>query len=410
MPAPIQDAWNGFLDWLTKIIVPDWGAPIRFMPLLFSGLVVLVLALLAFRWLSAVRINRTRVPRPLPPGAPPPGVHLPGPSRWPFMLPIGAAILLLGLVVKPDGQVVNWPVLVVGLIVTAAALAGWLRDAMHEWNRVELGTDHGHATIGAGAGGEVPALPAPGSFGGPRANAAIVAARYALPALAGAAAGSTATAAPHGVHVPGPSPWPFYVPVAAMFILFGLVLSPAILAGGVVMLVIAFTGWYRDAGREYRQVEAGHLPEPVTRDPERAFAKPLVGVFGMIAAASVALAIAPALVTFANATPAPVASQAAGGGGAPGGPIQITAQNISFQQTTVTVPAGKPFQIAFENRDSVQHNVAIFDSSKLTKNFFRGTVFAGPKTMTYDVPALPAGTYYFHCDVHPNMSGTIEAK
>ena len=74
------------------------------------------------------------------------------------------------------------------------------------------------------------------------------------------------------------------------------------------------------------------------------------------------------------------------------------------------VPAGKPFQIEFENKDSVQHNVAIFDSDKLTKNFFRGTVFAGPKTMTYDVPALAAGTYYFHCDVHPNMTGTIEAK
>jgi hypothetical protein len=27
--------------------------------------------------------------------------------------------------------------------------------------------------------------------------------------------------------------------------------------------------------------------------------------------------------------------------------------------------------------------------------------------MTYDVPALPAGTYSFRCDVHPDMSGEL---
>jgi plastocyanin len=28
---------------------------------------------------------------------------------------------------------------------------------------------------------------------------------------------------------------------------------------------------------------------------------------------------------------------------------------------------------------------------------------------TYDVPELEAGTYYFQCDVHPNMNGTVTA-
>jgi plastocyanin len=31
-------------------------------------------------------------------------------------------------------------------------------------------------------------------------------------------------------------------------------------------------------------------------------------------------------------------------------------------------------------------------------------------TQTYDVPALPAGTYSFVCSVHPNMVGTLTVR
>ena len=39
-----------------------------------------------------------------------------------------------------------------------------------------------------------------------------------------------------------------------------------------------------------------------------------------------------------------------------------------------------------------------------------GEIFNGVETRTYDVPALPAGTYGFVCTVHPNMTGTLTAK
>ena len=38
---------------------------------------------------------------------------------------------------------------------------------------------------------------------------------------------------------------------------------------------------------------------------------------------------------------------------------------------------------------------------------FKGDIVTGPTTVTYDVPALPAGTYTFTCTVHPNMTGTL---
>jgi len=88
--------------------------------------------------------------------------------------------------------------------------------------------------------------------------------------------------------------------------------------------------------------------------------------------------------------------------------IKISAENIAFSTNRLEVPAGQPFIIEFENKEAVQHNLAIYDGSK---ELFRGEIFAGPKTVRYNVPALKAGEYKFLCDVHPTaMFGTVVAK
>jgi cytochrome c oxidase subunit 2 len=110
----------------------------------------------------------------------------------------------------------------------------------------------------------------------------------------------------------------------------------------------------------------------------------------------------------AAATPTAGAS-----GGSAATVIKLTAKDVKFSTSTLTAPAGQPFTIQFTNDDAVPHNVAIFEGSNANgKNVFRGKVFPGPgKTMSYNVPALPAGTYYFHCDVHPTvMNGTLTVK
>ena len=40
---------------------------------------------------------------------------------------------------------------------------------------------------------------------------------------------------------------------------------------------------------------------------------------------------------------------------------------------------------------------------------FKGEIVSSTK-VTYKVPALPAGTYGFICEVHPDMKGTITAQ
>ncbi|MEJ7696208.1 MAG: cupredoxin domain-containing protein [Candidatus Limnocylindrales bacterium] len=82
--------------------------------------------------------------------------------------------------------------------------------------------------------------------------------------------------------------------------------------------------------------------------------------------------------------------------------------NVAYEQTALTAPANTPFKIEFDNKDaSVPHNVAIHEGSSTGPELFKGEVFPGAAKKTYDVPALPAGTYAFVCTVHPNMTGTL---
>jgi plastocyanin len=93
------------------------------------------------------------------------------------------------------------------------------------------------------------------------------------------------------------------------------------------------------------------------------------------------------------------------------GSVSVQATGIAFDTPCLDVPDGEGFQIDFGNQDAgTQHNIAIFQSEDdLTNPIFTGDIITGPDSITYDVPALDKGSYYFHCDVHPNMSGTINA-
>jgi plastocyanin len=89
--------------------------------------------------------------------------------------------------------------------------------------------------------------------------------------------------------------------------------------------------------------------------------------------------------------------------------LTISAHDIKFDKSCMAAPAGKPFTITFENKDSgVPHDVAIYTNSAATKSLFIGTIITGVKTIVYHVPALKKGTYWFRCNVHPTvMHGTF---
>jgi len=96
-----------------------------------------------------------------------------------------------------------------------------------------------------------------------------------------------------------------------------------------------------------------------------------------------------------------------GGGGGTAEPSTVVAQNISFDTSTISLPASGA-TLTFDNQDAgVPHNISIYTDETLGENLFSGELITGPDTVDYSIPAIDPGEYYFLCDVHPNMNGTV---
>ncbi len=87
--------------------------------------------------------------------------------------------------------------------------------------------------------------------------------------------------------------------------------------------------------------------------------------------------------------------------------IDVTAKNVAFDKTTISVPAGAQVTINFNNQDTMPHNIAIYNDQSASQTIYKGEIFNGPaaKTYTFTAPTTP-GKYFFRCDVHPGkMTG-----
>ncbi len=91
--------------------------------------------------------------------------------------------------------------------------------------------------------------------------------------------------------------------------------------------------------------------------------------------------------------------------------LAITASGTKFNTDCLAAPAGQAFTVTFDNKDSITHNLTILESHAATEALFDAGVIQGPATKTLNVPALKAGTFAFHCKIHPGlMSGTFIVK
>jgi plastocyanin len=93
---------------------------------------------------------------------------------------------------------------------------------------------------------------------------------------------------------------------------------------------------------------------------------------------------------------------------APPGAVVITAQGNAFAPAQVAAPAGEQITLFLENRDNEPHNVRVWDAAG--SSVYAGELVQGRTAKVESVPALPAGTYHFTCDIHPEMTGQLEVQ
>lgn len=110
-----------------------------------------------------------------------------------------------------------------------------------------------------------------------------------------------------------------------------------------------------------------------------------------------------------STAPSAAPSGGSAGTGGTGTVLAEVASGVAYQTTTFQAPASQAFQITFDNQDSgIPHNIQIADGSGA--NVFEGDTVTGPGKITYDVPALAAGSYKFSCKWHPNMTGDLTVQ
>lgn len=361
-----MDLWTEFLALVSQVVTPIWNELIQYIPLLFLLLIPLTIYLLIVMWRMNAARNAPRVPRRLPDGRTPDGLHLPSPSPWPLVGAAGGFFIFLSLVLGSQTGP-NLLFLAGGLGIGGIAFVGWLMDARREYDAT-VARDH-HLVLAE----ETP---------GRRMEQEI----------------------PEGIHLPPPSPWPFFAPVGLFFIFLGLALGPVMIVGGLVMAAIAAIGWTLDAGREYREVAEGEHMDPELRNPERIWPRRLVPVFVGIAIFSVALSVGNHVLSLLPRTEEVVAS----------GPVATTTPYVSattpagFDQRGIVVPADTPFTVTFENKNAaVEHNIEIFTDASATDDHYKGEYVTGPATVEYAIEPLAAGEYPFICTIHPNMKAVI---
>jgi plastocyanin len=131
--------------------------------------------------------------------------------------------------------------------------------------------------------------------------------------------------------------------------------------------------------------------------------KRLILTLGLLSLAAVLAACSGASANPGTASPSPSNAPA-------GDVVTVTAKDMKFTDTEITVPAGKAFDLVFDNQEGAPHNVAIYTDSSASTKVSVGEIFSGPAQKTQAVPALDPGTYFFRCDVHPDMQGSIVAE
>ena len=86
----------------------------------------------------------------------------------------------------------------------------------------------------------------------------------------------------------------------------------------------------------------------------------------------------------------------------------MVAEGLEFSSDEIRLQAGEDATIELDNRDTSQHNIAIYEDDSAAQDIFVGDAVTGDSiTYEFTAPEDP-GTYFFRCDFHPTtMTGDV---
>jgi plastocyanin len=114
------------------------------------------------------------------------------------------------------------------------------------------------------------------------------------------------------------------------------------------------------------------------------------------------------IVAIACGGPTPTAAPAPPAAGDPV-VIDLVAKDIVFVPTAFDAPAGADLIVRLDNRDAgVPHNVALMGDAAFSTKLGASDIVSGPAFADLLVPGLIAGRYQLICEVHPNMTATLD--
>jgi plastocyanin len=86
--------------------------------------------------------------------------------------------------------------------------------------------------------------------------------------------------------------------------------------------------------------------------------------------------------------------------------VTVTAADMAFGESTITVARGEDLAIALVNDDSMPHNIAIYTDGTKSETLFEGEMVTDG-TIVYEIGNLAPGEYFVDCSLHPNMTATL---
>ncbi len=114
-----------------------------------------------------------------------------------------------------------------------------------------------------------------------------------------------------------------------------------------------------------------------------------------------------------GATDAPTATEEvatatddASGGGEK---VTVVMEGTAFDPTEITVTAGEPAVIAVENLDSFAHTLTVYNDEEFTDPQGAAVDLGGNESGEIG-ETFEAGTYFFRCEIHKSMQGTLTAE